>query len=160
MGFSVGTLRPEPEKWFGYPQSLLFLFYATCSSFFWAWHFIQNLHFIRGGFMVLCPWLEPLFRGTGVFPSGFPVFCCEFLVFHSGWRVVCLALISLLVSSVNGLVVNSLALQILMHFSRVNFGSAGSFFLVLLSERQNNSIVVGCLSTCQNDMSSPKNTRR
>ena len=34
--------------------------------------------------MVLFPWLEPLFRGTGVFPSGFPVFCCEFLVFHIG----------------------------------------------------------------------------
>ena len=61
--------------------------------------------------MVLFPWLEPLFHGTGVFPSGFPVFCCEFLVFHSGRRVVCMALISLLVSSVNGLVVNLLALQ-------------------------------------------------
>ena len=54
---------------------------------------------------------------------------------RSGRRVVCLTLISSLVISLDRFVVDSLALQILMHFSRVNFGSASSFFLVLLSER-------------------------
>ena len=48
---------------------------------------------------MLCPWPEPLFRGTGVFPRGFPVVRCGYPVVRCGRQVVCISLISSLVIS-------------------------------------------------------------
>ena len=92
-------------------------------------------------------------------PLGVLLVRCGFPVVRCGQRVVCTALISSLVISLNRFVVDSLALQILMYVSRDNFGSASSVFLVLLSERPK-TILYLCLSARQNYTSSPKNVRR
>ena len=124
MDFTNNGLRcmfghtKELERCFRVPQSLNALFHANLS-------FVRETSFkfalYKWGIQrVVCRWSEPLFCGTGVFPQGFPVFC-------SRLRMVCMALISSVVISLNCLVVDSLALQILMHFSTVNLGSACMF---------------------------------
>ena len=84
---------------------------------------------ILSDFRAVVPGPEPLFRGTPVaavrFDGGFSVEC-------DGRRAEFMAFTSSLAISVSCLLVVSLALQILIHFSTVSLLSANNFFLVLL----------------------------